>query len=117
MLLDSPFVRELKLNMRKRRLSLRGLAALAGMSPSHLSRVLTEQRNPPSPIAVEKLAEVLEIPVTKLLILAGFVPERDKKVTRIFRTLGELSQAELDEAAASIEQIFERRKRRKGRTD
>lgn len=62
--------------MSRRAISLRSLAARAGVSPAHLSRVLREDRARPTAAFVDALAFGLEQPYSALLYRAGlYFPE------------------------------------------
>lgn len=54
-------------------LSLRAVASRAGVDVAHLSRV-EAGNSPPSDTLVERLAEVLDVPVDELMLVAGRLP-------------------------------------------
>jgi transcriptional regulator with XRE-family HTH domain len=69
-------------NTRKdRRLSLKKVEKLAGVSNAYLSQLERGRRNPPHPDILKKLAKVYDVPVNELLAAAGYL-EDEKGITR-----------------------------------
>lgn len=65
------------LNVRKdRRLSLKKVEKLAGVSNAYLSQLERGRRNPPHPEILKKLAKVYEVPLNELLAAAGYLEEQ-----------------------------------------
>lgn len=65
------------LNVRKdRRLSLKKVEKLAGVSNAYLSQLERGRRNPPHPDILKKLAKVYEVPLNELLAAAGYLEEQ-----------------------------------------
>jgi HTH-type transcriptional regulator, competence development regulator len=63
-------------NARKeRRLSLKKVERLAGVSNAYLSQLERGRRNPPHPGILKKLAKVYEVPLNELLAAAGYLEE------------------------------------------
>jgi transcriptional regulator with XRE-family HTH domain len=69
---------------RRRGLSQKDLAALVvkedgtPISPQYLNDIERDRRNPPSDFLIEKIAQVLELPVEHLFFLAGQFPPQDR---------------------------------------
>ena len=65
------------LNARKdRRLSLKKVEKLAGVSNAYLSQLERGRRNPPHPDILKKLAKAYEVPLNELLDAAGYLEEQ-----------------------------------------
>ena len=65
------------LNVRKdRRLSLKKVEQLAGVSNAYLSQLERGRRNPPHPDILKKLAKAYEVPLNELLDAAGYLEEQ-----------------------------------------
>jgi transcriptional regulator with XRE-family HTH domain len=65
------------LNVRKdRRLSLKKVEKLAGVSNAYLSQLERGRRNPPHPEILKKLAKVYEDTLNELLAAAGYLEEQ-----------------------------------------
>ncbi len=70
-------------NARKeRRLSLKKVEGLAGVSNAYLSQLERGRRNPPHPDILKKLAKVYEVPINELLAAAGYLEEEKGKSRR-----------------------------------
>lgn len=65
------FAKRIRQAMDERRYSLRDVARLAGVSFSHLAKLIREEVPLPKPGYCDKLAKALNIPYTELLFLAG----------------------------------------------
>jgi len=66
------------LNARKeRRLSLKKVEKMAGVSNAYLSQLERGRRNPPHPDILKKLARVYEVPLNELLAAAGYLEKEN----------------------------------------
>lgn len=97
----------------KRGISLRTLAAEAGISVSYLSRILSGERGLPRDEEIINLAKAIDIKPDLLLIAAGRVPKRKPQLKVLFRKASELTPSEMKEVREKIEELINRRKSRK----
>ncbi len=58
---------------KERRLSLKKVEKMAGVSNAYLSQLERGRRNPPHPDILKKLAKVYEVPINELLAAAGYL--------------------------------------------
>jgi transcriptional regulator with XRE-family HTH domain len=62
---------------KERRLSLKKVERLAGVSNAYLSQLERGRRNPPHPDILKKLARVYEVPLNELLAAAGYLEKEE----------------------------------------
>ena len=98
------FRRLVEERMREEGLSLRAVAERAGLSPSFLSRILSGERGlPPNEILLD-LARALGVdPPALLLVQAERIPTR---------SLGELSDKDMQQVLKSIQSLISTHRRR-----
>ncbi|GIV04306.1 MAG: hypothetical protein KatS3mg015_3136 [Fimbriimonadales bacterium] len=108
-------LRELR---RNRRINQRDLAERVGIDVTYLSKIENGRMPPPSQETIVKLARELEADADELLVLAKKIPEDLKAVITksadrpdFFRTLGELTDQEIQKVKAYAEQLRQQRNR------
>jgi transcriptional regulator with XRE-family HTH domain len=108
---DVLFGRTLQVLRLGRRLSIRRLAGLVGVSPSYISRIERGEFPPPATSAITRLSRVLEVERELLLMLSDRVPEdvldvvrqRSRLVARLLRAAKRYSDDELEQACRALE--------------
>jgi len=96
---------------RKRRVTLRHLARLVGLSPSYLSRVERSLMPPPGHRIVAKIARALQVETDELMAAAALVPEditarllrRPQLMGRLVRCADGLDDARLEDLSRKLE--------------
>jgi len=96
---------------RKRRVTLRHLARLVGVSPSYLSRVERSHVPPPGPRTITKIARALQVETDELMAAAALVPEditarllrRPRLMGRLVRCADGLDDARLEDLSRKLE--------------
>jgi transcriptional regulator with XRE-family HTH domain len=113
------YLRNLRL---EKRFSLNQLALKSGVSNAHISRIERGLRPAPSPEIIEKLANALNANYEEMLVVAGYLPEQNKKnpqhpnvededIVAFLRAAEDLTEDEKREVLAYIE--FRKAQRRK----
>jgi transcriptional regulator with XRE-family HTH domain len=108
---DVLFGRTLQVLRLGRRLSIRRLAALVGVSPSYISRIERGEFPPPATPAITRLSRVLDVERELLLTLSDRVPDdvldvvrqRSRLVARLLRAANRYSDDELEQACRAFE--------------
>lgn len=104
--------------MEKLEVSLRHVAAQAGLSPAYLSRILSGERGlPPDDEPILKLARVLAIdPPERLLVEADRVPDDLKETVPVLLSAHTAtSSAELKQAMKKLQALLMARQRKGGK--
>jgi transcriptional regulator with XRE-family HTH domain len=111
---DSGLARALREGRRSRKLSLRDVENLTGVSNAYLSQVEHGKIRKPSPVVLHQLSKVYEIPYEHLLETAGYpVPTAVKSTHSSSAPLQRFANISREEEAALAEYLdFLRAKRR-----
>jgi len=104
------FAYVVKQEMLKKGLSLRQMAGECGISPGYLSLVLNEKRVPPQPEIIDKMTRVLGLAPPILHLLAGYVPQKDRRWDGLFKRLRTMSDDEVDRLIEYIDSMKKRRR-------
>ena len=94
-----------------RRVSLRRVAALAGLTPSYLSQIERDRIRPPAERVIRRLAAVLVCDAEELLCLAGRLPDdvsrqlrnRPRLLHRLIRSTGRYDDDQIDRICRALE--------------
>lgn len=105
------FARVVKAEMASKSISLRRLAAESDITPGYLSLVLTGERNPPQPEKIDKMTRALGLRPPMLHLLAGYIPQHDRRWRDFFDRLRFMSDDEIDEVMEFIHSFPKRRRR------
>lgn len=114
------YLRELR---KSRRLTLRQLALYSGVSQSYLSQIERGRRGRPSAEVATRLAGVLKVPVTDLLVAAGYLAPGttgDPLLEAFYRATAEMSPREREAvreellAYLAVKEESARRRSRRG---
>lgn len=100
----------------EKRLSIRRLAELAGISHTEVKRIEDGFRKQTSPQILRSIASALDVPYEDLLAVAGYIDEPAHKPTRGIVTSGikdaeDLSQNEIDQVNHYIAFLKSQRKK------
>ena len=99
------FGTELRRIRKEKKLSIRKLGELSGISHAYLSQIENKKREAPKPELIRKLAEGLQVNIIYLMLLAGHIDISDYKNGIDFN---ELTEDELDELADLQQQANEK---------
>jgi transcriptional regulator with XRE-family HTH domain len=104
--------------MDKQQLSLRGVAALVGISPAFFCRIMTGERGLPDDEVLLRLGHALDIqPPEQVLVAAGRLPQGLKNLAALYlRTTGPLTKEEGREVMRAMQSLILKRQKGRGRS-
>lgn len=111
----SGFIKRIKKEMRGKGISLRTLAAEAGMDPATLSRILSGKQGIPTDEAIIELAKALELDQSELLSEAGRISQDRHDMKLLLRTSSKLTPDEVKKVLKLAKQLAQQRSSRKGK--
>ncbi len=111
----SGFIKRIKKEMRGKGISLRTLAAEAGMDPATLSRILSGKQGIPTDEAIIELAKALELDPSELLSEAGRISQDRHDMKLLLRTSSKLTPDEVKKVLKLAKQLAQQRSSRKGK--
>ena len=101
-IIQERFIKFLESKMTEKGLSLRELGRRADIAASYLSHLKSFKNNIPSNEKLYKIAEVLEIDPSEILIEAGRAPEDDLDMLIMMRAFGKIEDQKTRESVLNI---------------
>ena len=93
-------IRELRI---QKKISLRKMADMVGISPAYMSRIESGRELPPRGEHIVRMAEILEVPADELLMLAGKVDPSIQEYIRTTTSIPEFLRTAKEENLTSDE--------------